>query len=298
LINPLDKRFRGSSGMKVLVLGASGMLGNALLRFFAGSDGYSVVGTVRSEEALRHLPRDLREHVIAGVDVEETASLESLFSSVRPNVVVNCIGVVKQLADSEDPLVAIPINSLLPHRLARLCRITGARLIQISTDCVFRGIQGMYREEDIPDVQDLYGRSKLLGEVDQPHAMTLRTSLIGHELAGTRSLVGWFLAQEGSVKGYEHAIFSGMPTVELARVMRDFIFPHPELHGVYHVAARPISKYDLLRLVADIYGKQIRIIPDRELVIDRSLNGERFCSATGYVAPDWPELIRRMHAFQ
>jgi dTDP-4-dehydrorhamnose reductase len=194
--------------------------------------------------------------------------------------------------------VAIPINSLLPHRLARLCKSAGARLIQISTDCVFLGARGMYREADIADAQDLYGRSKLLGEVDEPHAMTLRTSLIGRELASARSLVGWFLAQEGSVKGYERAIFSGMPTVELARVMRDFIIPHPDLHGVYHIAARPISKYELLKLVAAVYGKQIRIIPDRDLVIDRSLSGERFHGATGYVAPDWPELITRMHDFQ
>jgi dTDP-4-dehydrorhamnose reductase len=284
--------------MKVLVLGASGMLGNALLRFLAGSEGYSVAGTVRSAEALRYLPGDLCRHVIAGVDVEDAAGLEKLFASVRPDIAVNCIGVVKQLAESEDPLVAIPINSLLPHRLARLCKEVGARLIQISTDCVFRGDRGMYREEDIPDAQDLYGRSKLLGEVDQLHALTLRTSLIGRELASARSLVGWLLSQEGSVKGYQRAIFSGMPTVELARVMRQFIFPRPELHGIYHVAARPISKYELLRLVADVYGKQIRIVPDREFVIDRSLNGERFRSATGYVAPDWPELIRRMHEFQ
>lgn len=294
----MDKSRDSSSGTKVLVLGASGMLGNALLRFLTDSEGYSVAGTVRSSSALRYLPRDLCEHVIAGVDVEDAVGLEKLFASVRPHIVINCIGVVKQLADSEDPLVAIPINSLLPHRLARLCKTVEARLIQISTDCVFRGTQGMYREEDIPDAQDLYGRSKLLGEVDQPHAMTLRTSLIGRELASAHSLVGWFLAQEGSVKGYERAIFSGMPTVELARVMRDFIFSRPELHGIYHVAARPISKHDLLKLVADIYGKQIRIIPDRTLVIDRSLNGERFRSATGYVAPDWPALIRRMHDFQ
>ena len=294
----MDKRWANSFGTKVLVLGASGMLGNALLRFFAGSNGYSVAGTVRSEAVLRYLPHDLCRHVVTGVDVEDSAGLENVFTAVRPDVVVNCVGVVKQLADSEDPLVAIPINSLLPHRLARLCQSAGARLIQISTDCVFRGAKGMYREEDSADAQDLYGRSKLLGEVDQPHALTLRTSLIGRELASAHSLVGWFLAQEGSVKGYERAIFSGMPTVELARVMRDFIIPHPDLHGVYHIAAGPISKYELLKLVASVYEKQIRIIPDRDFVIDRSLSGERFQAATGYVAPDWPDLIRRMHDFR
>ncbi|WP_296505629.1 SDR family oxidoreductase [Rhodoferax sp.] len=282
---------------KVLVLGATGMLGNAVLRFFAQSAGYEAVGSARSAGALRLLPADLSDRVICGVDVENMDSLISLFTKARPDVVINCIGLVKQLAEADDPLAAIPINALLPHRLARLCGLTGARLIHMSTDCIFSGAKGMYAEADVSDAKDLYGRSKFLGEVDYPHAITLRTSIIGHELSGAHSLVGWFLAQQGSVKGFTRAIFSGLPTVELARVIRDFVVPHPELHGVYHVSAEPINKFDLLNLIAKAYGKTIDIAPDESLAINRSLDSSRFRQATGYQPQAWPELVHRMREF-
>ena len=283
--------------MKVMVLGASGMLGHAVLRLFAQSPGYSAVGSARSAGVLRLLPQELRDRVICGVDVENIDSLTRLFASTRPDIVINCIGVVKQLAEADDPLTAIPINALLPHRLARLCDVARARLIHMSTDCVFAGTKGMYREEDASDARDLYGRSKYLGEVDYPHAVTLRTSIIGHELNSAHGLVGWFLAQQGRVKGFTHAVFSGLPTVELARVMRDFVIPRPDLRGLYHVSAEPITKYDLLHLVAKVYGKSIEITPDDTLVIDRSLDSSHFRELVGYAPPGWPELVRTMHQF-
>lgn len=283
--------------IKVLVLGVSGMLGNAVLRVFAQGDAFSVVGSARSTAVLRLLPVELREHVVCGVDVENNDSLVRLFALARPDVVINCIGLVKQLAEADDPLAAIPINSLLPHRLARFCDIAKARLIHMSTDCVFAGAQGMYGEHDIPDAQDLYGRSKYLGEVNYPHAVTLRTSIIGRELSGAHGLVDWFLAQQGSVKGFKRAIFSGLPTTELARVMRDFVVPNVDLQGLYHVSAAPINKFELLNLVAQAYGKSITVLPDDQLKIDRSLDSSRFRAATGYEPPTWQELVRRMHEF-
>lgn len=282
---------------RVLVLGISGMLGNAVFRVFAQNDGYSVVGSARSAAVLRLLRPELHEQVICGVDVENPDSLMRLFARARPDVVINCIGLVKQLAEADEPLAAIPINALLPHRLARLCDVAGARLIHMSTDCVFSGTQGMYREQDLPDAQDLYGRSKYLGEVDYPHAVTLRTSIIGHELSGAHSLVGWFLAQQGPVKGFTRAIFSGLPTVELARVMRDFVVPNTDLRGLYHVSAEPINKFDLLKLVAQVYGKTVDITPDDKLVIDRSLDSSRFRKITGFQPAAWPELVSRMREF-
>jgi dTDP-4-dehydrorhamnose reductase len=229
--------------------------------------------------------------------MENVDSLTHLFAVVHPDVVINCIGLVKQLAEADAPLIAIPINSLLPHRLARLCELAGARLVHMSTDCVFSGEKGMYTEADAADAKDLYGRSKYLGEVDYPHAITLRTSIIGHELDGARSLIGWFLAQEGSVKGYRRAIFSGLPTVEIARVIRDHVISHPDLHGIYHVSAEPINKFDLLTLVAQTYGKAIDISADDQLVIDRSLDSTRFRQATGFKPKPWPELVRSMREF-
>lgn len=282
---------------RVLVLGATGMLGNAVLRFFAQSPGFETTGSARAPRSVDDLPAWLRDRVVTGVDVENPDSLAQLFASVRPDVVINCIGLVKQLTGADDPLAALPINALLPHRLARLCAVARTRLIHMSTDCVFSGDRGRYVEDDVPDARDLYGRSKLLGEVDYPHAITLRTSIIGHELRSAHGLIGWFLAQQGEVRGYSRAIFSGLPTVELARVMRDHVIPQPDLRGLYHVSAEPISKLELLKLVAQAYGKSIEITPDDRLAIDRSLDSARFRSLTGYAPPPWPELVRAMHQF-
>ncbi len=282
--------------MKILILGVTGMLGSAVFRSFSADAEHETWGTVRSGAALRNFPQQGQERLLSGVDVLDQDALIAVLAKVRPDVVINCVGLIKQLADAKDPLIALPINAMLPHRLARLCELAGARLIHISTDCVFSGRKGLYLESDLSDAEDLYGKSKYIGELhDLPHAITLRTSIIGHELGSNYALVDWFLSQEGGVKGFTKAIFSGLPTVELARVIKDFVVPHPQLNGLYHVAAKPIDKFRLLSLVAAQYGKAIDIRPDDALVIDRSLDGSRFREATGYVAPEWPELIRRMY---
>jgi len=283
--------------MKILVLGATGMLGNAVFRVLSACADHEVVGSVRGSDAARWFPEPLAARLLPGVDIDSHDSVIDCLAAAQPDVVVNCIGLVKQLAQAADPLQAVPLNALLPHRLARLCALRGARLVQISTDCVFSGGKGGYTEADPPDAQDLYGRSKLLGEVDYPHAVTLRTSIIGHELDGHRSLLCWFLAQPGPVKGYRKAIFSGLPTVELAHVIRDHVLPRADLRGLYHVAAEPIDKARLLGLIAAEYGKQVEIVPSDEVAIDRSLDASRFAAATGYRPPPWPELVARMRAF-
>jgi dTDP-4-dehydrorhamnose reductase len=284
--------------MKVMILGASGMLGNAAFRVLSDDPAHEVFGAARADGARRYFGDATARRLLTGVDVEKHDSLVRALATVRPQVVVNCIGLVKQLAAANNPLQAVALNALFPHRLAVLCQAIGARLVHISTDCVFSGAKGGYRETDFPDASDYYGRTKLLGEVDYPHTITLRTSIIGHELTSNHGLIGWFLEQVGSVKGFRKAIFSGLPTVELSRVIRDFVLPRGDLRGLYHVASEPINKCELLQLVADIYGKKIEIVPDDELVIDRSLNADRFRTATGYVASPWPELIRRMYEYR
>jgi len=283
--------------MKVLVLGASGLLGNAVIRELSSSMNLNVFGTIRSENAKQYFSTKIGLNLISSFNINDSNSLIEIFNRIRPNIVVNCIGLIKQLDSSDNPLLAIPINSVLPHRLAVIASLVGARLIHISTDCVFAGRHGLYREIDIPDASDLYGRSKLLGEVDYPNAITLRTSIIGHELGSARSLISWFLSQQKSVKGYKRAIFSGLPTVEIARIIRDYVIPFPELHGLYHVSAEPINKYELLQLVAKEYEKNIDIKPDESLEIDRSLDSTRFRVATGYQPPSWAELVKEMHEF-
>lgn len=283
--------------MRVLVLGASGMLGNAMLRVMSGQENWTVYGTLRSPNpALQALAP--KAQLLHGIHADQSDSLLAAFTQSRPQVVINCVGLVKQLASADDPLEAIPVNALLPHRLARLCELAQARLIHISTDCVFSGSQGNYSESDIPDAEDLYGRSKLIGEVSDRHVVTLRTSIIGHELGGDHGLVGWFLSQQVRVKGYTEAIFSGLPTCELARVVRDYVIPNTDLHGLYHVAAEAISKHDLLQIVCRVYGKALQIEPDDRVKINRSLDASRFKHVTGYVAPVWPELIMKMHEFR
>lgn len=281
---------------KILILGAAGMLGNAAYRLFAASPGFEVIGTIRGR-APAELEQSATARLLEGVNATDQDGLVRVFGEARPDLVINCIGVVKQLSAAKDPLVSITLNALLPHRLAELCAAAGARLVHVSTDCVFDGRKGNYKETDPSNAEDLYGKSKFLGEVDYPNAITLRTSIIGHELNSAHSLVDWFLSQAGPmVKGYRKAIYSGLPTVELARVIRDVVIPHPELHGLWHVAAEKIDKFELLKLVAREYGKTIDILPDDAVSIDRSMDGSRFQAATGYVAPAWPELIARMRA--
>ena len=288
---------KSSGGKSVLVLGASGMLGNAVMRYFSERGVHRVIGSVRSEESKRLLPAALQAKVLIGADVEKADNLSRLFEEAHPQVVINCIGLVKQLEHADDPIAALTVNALLPHKLACLCAIAGARLVHISTDCVFSGERGMYLETDACDAKDLYGRAKYLGEVAYPHTITLRTSMIGHELNSAHALIGWFLSQPGAIRGFAKAVFSGLPTVELARIMHDFVIPNERLSGVYHVSSEPIDKYSLLNKVAEAYGKQIQIARDETTVIDRSLDSSRFKNATGYSPPDWSELIRRMREF-
>lgn len=284
-----------NKAVKVIVLGATGMLGNAVLRVLSEDARFAVSGTTRSASSRLLLPKDLQDSIITGIDVEQHDLLIQAFAQIRPDVVINCIGLIKQLPSANNALSALSINAMLPHRLARLCAINCARLIHISTDCVFNGSKGMYIESDRPDADDLYGRSKLLGEVDYQNTITLRTSIIGHELNSANALIDWFLSQESYVKGFRQAIFSGLPTVELARIIREHVLPHPELRGLYHVSAEPIAKYDLLKLVAEIYCKKIKIIADDQLKIDRSLNSDRFRQEANYSPASWPELINIMH---
>lgn len=283
---------------RILILGAGGMLGHVMLRVFAADPAHEVWGTVRNSGIGARFTPEVAARLIGGIDVEDHDALVRVFTETRPDLVINCIGIVKQLADADDPLVALPINAILPHRLARLCALVGARFVHISTDCVFNGRRGGYRESAPSDAEDLYGRSKFLGEVAYPHTVTLRTSIIGPELGTPHGLIGWFLSQSTPVKGYRRVIFSGVPTVELARIVRDVVLPDPQLTGLYHVAAAPISKHDLLNLVGQAYGSAIAITPDDTIVVDRSLNADRFRAATGYVAPQWPELVTRMRDFK
>ena len=279
--------------MKVLILGATGLLGNAVFRGLSKAPDLRVVGTIRREAARGLFAPEYSSRLTLVEDIENPQQLERLLETAGPEVVINCIAVGRPAP--ADPMRSVAVYSVLPQRLSQLCRRSGGRLVQISSDGVFSGLRGGYTEDDLPDANDVYGVSKLLGEVTEPHAITLRTSIIGHELQSGSGLLEWFLSQQDRCSAYTRAIFSGFPTIVLADLIRDVVIRRPELHGIYHVATRPISKFDLLRLVAERYGKKIELIADDRASPDRSLVAERFERATGYVAPDWPTLVDVMY---
>lgn len=282
--------------MKILVLGASGMLGSVVYKVLSENLELEVYGSLRSTKSISFFDTPLHSRLINNVDVMDQDVLLSVLRTVKPDVVINCVGLIKQLSDANDPLIVLPINSMLPHRLDRLCGLMGSRLIHISTDCVFKGSKGLYLESDISDAEDLYGKSKYIGEVfKSENSITLRTSIIGHELNSKYALVDWFLSQTDKVLGYQKAVFSGVPTVELAHIIYKFVLPNIQLTGLYHVSAEPIDKYSLIKLIAKIYGKDIEVIPDDRVQIDRSLDSKLFRKATGYQPPEWIELIYKMH---
>jgi dTDP-4-dehydrorhamnose reductase len=282
--------------MNVLVLGAAGLLGNAVFRVMSERSAYEVCGTIRSPAAREHFTPDLAAKLHVVEDLTRYSALEAAFAEWSPDVVVNCIAPPKESLKELDK--ALSVLAVFPRQLAHLCRLRRARLVHLSSDGVFSGARGAYTEDDCPDPTDVYGVAKYLGEPAGDHTVTVRTSMLGHELGTRHALLEWFLAQQGSCRGFTRAVFSGLPTVELARIIRDVIVPNLELAGVYHVAAAPISKFALLELVAAEYGKAIALTADDSVALDRSLVAEKFRAATGYTAPPWPELLRVMRSYR
>lgn len=281
---------------KVLILGGSGMLGHTLFRYLFENPSIDVYATARSTKELSGwLSSEQMRNVHYNVDIHDFDHLVKVFADLKPDIVINCIGVIKQAPTIQDPLLTITVNALLPHRIALLSKAIGARMIHISTDCVFNGEKGNYTENDIANAIDLYGRTKYLGEVSYSHCVTLRTSIIGHELKNKQGLVEWFLDQKGKVQGFKNAIYSGFPTVEIAQVIADYVIPNPDLTGLYHVSSHPISKFELLKLISNQYSKTIEIEPEESFRLDRSLDSSHFRSLTGYKPPTWPELIGKMY---
>jgi dTDP-4-dehydrorhamnose reductase len=278
--------------MRVLILGGSGMLGHQFCQVLSAR--------VETWATFREDPTKYEQYgfisqvrALGGVHAEELATIQKAIETVKPDVVVNCIGIVKQRDEAKQAIPSIQVNALFPHQLADLCQEREARLVQISTDCVFSGLRGKYTEADVPDPVDLYGRSKLLGELHRSNCLTLRTSIIGWQLNTFSSLLSWFSQQRGQrIKGYQQAIYSGFSTRVLAGLISDLIETRPDLTGLYQVASEPISKYDLLIALRDKLGwDDIQIEADDNFYCDRSLVGTRFSVATGWQAPDWDEML-------
>jgi len=279
--------------MRILVLGGDGMLGHKLLAHLSVSHDVRVTLRRRLEDyAALHLFN--RGNAYPDVEVCSSERLTEVLADFRPQVVINAVGVVKQRDEAKAAIPSIQVNALLPHRVALLTRATNARLVHISTDCVFSGRVGGYTEASIADAEDLYGRTKFLGEVADVGCVTLRTSIIGRELSRKTGLLEWFLAQRNPIKGYTNAIYSGFTTQEMARVIERVLVHFPHAHGLYHVSSEPISKYALLVMIRDALGKKIDIYPDAEFRCDRSMRSDRFREEFSYAAPSWQAMVEEL----
>lgn len=281
--------------MKILVLGISGMLGHKIFLELQKNTNLKIFGMLRNAVSYKKVFTKNFEHIIDGMNVENIQDIDEHIKLIQPDFIINCIGVIKQSNLMNEHSKIIQINSLFPHQLAKISTKHNSKLIHFSTDCVFSGNKGMYKESDLEDAKDMYGRSKLIGEIDYDNHLTLRTSMIGHELRTRSSLLEWFLDQKGSISGFSKAIFSGLPTVTIASVLEKIITNHKNLKGIYHLSADPINKYDLLHLVKRIYSLDIKIKIDQIFLINRSLNSSKFYKDTKIVIPAWEDLIKQMH---
>jgi dTDP-4-dehydrorhamnose reductase len=279
--------------MRILILGGDGMLGHQLLKSL--SSKHEVRVTLRQRlSAYKDFNLFSAENAYGGVEIGSMDRLIDVLGEFRAEAVVNAVGIVKQRPTATESIPSLEINSLFPHRLAGLCKATGIRMVHMSTDCVFSGKKGNYKETDPSDAEDLYGRTKYLGEVYDNHCVTLRTSIIGKELSRKQGLLEWFLSQRGSVQGFKNDFFSGFTTLELSRIIERILTEHPGKGGLYHVSSDPISKFDLLNLIKKKMGLRIEIIPTEEPRLDRSLDSTRFRREFNYTLPTWEEMIREL----
>lgn len=278
--------------MRILIVGGDGMLGHQLLQTLQKQ--HEVKVTLRQNlSAYTHYGYYHADNTYTGVDIRRDEELLEALAHFQPQAVINAVGVVKQRKSAKDAIPSLEINALFPHRLALMCEAVKARMVHISTDCVFSGRKGKYTEQDLSDAEDLYGKSKYLGEVTDSHCVTLRSSIIGLELSHKTGLIEWFLAQKGTIKGFRKAIYSGLTTQEMSRVIERILVQHPELSGVWQVSSdTAINKYELLTAFTEMLGrKDIQIEPDDNFVCDRSLLSEPFKKATGYKPPTWQTML-------
>jgi dTDP-4-dehydrorhamnose reductase len=283
--------------IKILILGSTGLLGSTLLKYLSKKNNYKCYGAIRKKSDAIKL-KNIKDIKLYKIDYKKRCSITKVFNQINPNIIINCIGITKQLVHKNKISEIIRVNSFLPHFLSQLVNLQKKiRLIHFSTDCVFSGIKGNYKETDLPDAQDIYGRSKLLGEISCSNTLTLRTSIIGHELQTKYSLLNWFLDQKKFVEGYKNAFFSGLTTLEIAKVLDRFIIPNKNLEGLYHLSGKKISKYDLLNLIKKVYKKDIKININRNVKINRSLNSNSLQIITGYKLNSWNKIIKEMFDF-
>ena len=285
--------------MKIVILGSTGLLGNTISKYFFERADYQTIAVSRNYSKIKLFKKKYHKNFLIIENILDYIEIKKTLQTLEPDILINCLGITnkEKIDNSRQIENFININSLLPHRLQRICSEIGTRLIHLSTDCIFSGNKGFYTENDIPDSAAIYGRSKLLGELDFENTLTIRKSVIGHELVSRNGLLEWFLNQNSSVQGYKNVIFSGLTVLELAKLIDKYILPRSDLKGILNISGKSISKFDLLKIIAEIYNKSIEIIPNESIKINRTLNSSKFNKLTGYKANSWPVLIKSMYEF-
>lgn len=280
--------------MHLVILGGSGMLGHTLWERLSRSfpDTYTTIRKDIKNYGNNSLSGS--DRVIDHIDVMDFRMLEGALRVIRPDVILNCIGITKRREETQNPIFSIILNAMLPHKLAKLAADLNAKLIHFSTDCVFDGKTGHYSDDTPPNATDLYGRTKALGEVTGRNVLTLRSSFIGKELCEGTELLEWFLSQKNAVRGFKNAIYTGLTTLELCRVIEKLIVDYPDASGLYNVSSEPINKFDLLRLIGEKMRRNVKIIPDESFYCDRSLDSERFRRDFGYTPPTWTKMVEEL----
>jgi dTDP-4-dehydrorhamnose reductase len=284
--------------MKVLVLGISGLLGSTIFKVFSNSSQFEVFGSLRSDNYVKFFPAKYSSKIFSNIEALNFETISKLIKYIKPDVIINCIGAIKHKPNGNNASYATELNALFPLTLSNFCASINAKLIHLSTDCVFSGIKGLYTEDDYPDAKDIYGKTKALGELCHEENLVIRTSTIGHELDSSYNLLNWFLSQKNQCRGYKNAIFSGLPTIVIAEILINCVLKYPNLVGLYNIAGEPINKFDLLSLISNVYGKNIDIVEDKKIVIDRSLDYTKFSNATAYKALKWECLIKKMYMYE
>ena len=282
--------------MNILIFGISGMAGSTLFKLFSQDKKNIVYGTLRDKKSLFFFENTMHDNLIQFSVTDKESQLRKCFDKCTPDLVINCIGMINKRSNKSNTSLMYEINSVFPKKLNLLCDEFNSRMIHFSTDCVFLGNRGNYSEDSPTDCLDDYGQSKLKGEIyNSKNVITIRLSLVGHEIYTKIQLINWFLSQENEVSGFKKVLFSGLTNIELYNVLNKHIIYNNELHGLYHVSSEPIDKFSLLKLVSNIYNKKINIIPNEDFIINRSLDSSQFKKITGYAPPSWSEMVKKMY---
>jgi dTDP-4-dehydrorhamnose reductase len=280
--------------MRIIILGGTGMLGHQLWKYLATCfpDTFVTIRNCRDDYGNSNLYQS--ESVIENIDVSDLNVVTGVLKAIQPNIILNCIALTPRREVPDNPISSIFLNALLPHHLAKVAGDIGARVIHFSTDCVFDGTTGHYKDNSLTNATDLYGRTKALGEITAGHVLTLRSSFIGRELRDGTELLEWFLAQQCEVKGFKNAIYTGFTTLEISRVIEHLLRRYPDAAGLYNVSSDPISKYDLLKLIAEKMRPSMKVLPEEQFRCDRSLDSTRFRKEFDYTPPNWETMVEEL----